>query len=314
MNQNTKHIPVMKKELIDSLKIQKNGIYIDSTFGMGGHSTAILKKLGKNGKLYAIDQDVNSVLIGRKIQDKRFYIKHDSFSRILNYAKSEKIINKVDGILFDLGISSSQIEDYKRGFSFKKNGPLDMRMNQTCGIKASDWIVQASTKKIIFVLKKFGEERFAKKIAYAIKDYNRTKKITETLELVNIINKAIPKKNAFKHPARRTFQAIRIYINQELKAISNALEDSLKILKPGGRITVISFHSLEDRIIKKFMVKHSVKASVPYGMPITEKEIDKLKICKLKIIHRILPTYEEIQKNPKSRSSILRTAELKKYE
>ncbi|QFQ32064.1 16S rRNA (cytosine(1402)-N(4))-methyltransferase RsmH [Buchnera aphidicola] len=314
MNQNIKHIPVMKKELIESLKIEENGIYIDSTFGMGGHSLEILKKLGEKGKLYAIDKDFNSVLIGKKIQDKRFYITHNNFSKILNYARSEKIIKKVDGILFDLGISSLQIEDYKRGFSFKRNGPLDMRMNQTCGITASDWIFQANTEKIIFVLKNFGEERFAKKIAYAIKDYNRKKKITETLELVNIINKAIPKKNIFKHPARRTFQAIRIYINQELEEIKNALEDSLKILKPGGRITVISFHSLEDRIIKKFMIKHSSKASVPYGMPITEKEIDKLKICKLKIIHRILPTCEEIQKNPKSRSSILRTAELKKHE
>ncbi|QCI18209.1 16S rRNA (cytosine(1402)-N(4))-methyltransferase RsmH [Buchnera aphidicola (Aphis nasturtii)] len=314
MNQNIKHIPVMKKELIKSLKIQENGIYIDSTFGMGGHAIEILKKLGKDGKLYAIDKDLNSILIGNKIKDKRFSIIHDNFSKILNYAKSNKIIRKVDGILFDLGVSSSQILDYKRGFSFKQNGPLDMRMNQTCGITASNWIVQASAEKIIFVLKNFGEERFAKKIAYAIKDYNRKKKITETLELVNIIKKAIPKKNIFKHPARRTFQAIRIYINQELEEISNALEESLKILKPGGRITVISFHSLEDRIIKKFMLKHSMRAKIPYGMPITEKEIEKLKICKLKIINRMLPTYEEIQKNPKSRSAILRTAELKKYE
>ncbi|QFQ32405.1 16S rRNA (cytosine(1402)-N(4))-methyltransferase RsmH [Buchnera aphidicola (Aphis fabae)] len=314
MNQNIKHIPVMTKELIDSLKIQKNGIYIDSTFGMGGHSIEILKKLGKDGKLYAIDKDLNSVLIGKKIKDKRFCITHDNFSKILNYAKSKKIIGKVDGILFDLGVSSLQIEDYKRGFSFKRNGPLDMRMNQTCGITASDWIFKSDIKKIIFVLKTFGEERFAKKIAYAIKDYNRKKKIKETLELVNVIKKAIPIKNIFKHPARRTFQAIRIYINQELEEIKNALEDVLTILKPGGRITVISFHSLEDRIIKKFMIKHSMKAQIPYGMPITEKEIEKLKLCKLKIINRLFPTDEEIQKNSRSRSSILRTAELKKYE
>ncbi len=314
MNQNIKHIPVMTKELIDSLQIQDNGIYIDTTFGLGGHSIEILKKLGKNGKLYAIDKDLNSVLIGKKITDQRFCIIHDSFSKILNYAKSNKIVGKVDGILFDLGVSSLQIEDYKRGFSFKKNGPLDMRMNQTCGITASDWINKSDTKKIIFVLKKFGEERFAKKIAHEIKDYKRKKKIKETLELVNIIKKSIPIKNIFKHPARRTFQAIRIYINQELEEIQSALEDTLKILKPGGRITVISFHSLEDRIIKKFMTKHSTKAQIPCGMAITEKEIKKLKICKLKIINRLFPTYEEIQKNPRSRSSILRTAELKKYE
>lgn len=314
MNQNIKHIPVMTEELIASLKIQENGIYIDSTFGMGGHSIEILKKIGKNGKLYAIDKDLNSVAIGNKIKDKRFCIIHENFSKIFNYAQSKKIIGKVDGILFDLGISSLQIEDQKRGFSFKKNGPLDMRMNQHCGITASDWIFKSDVKKIIFVLKSFGEERFSKKIAYAIKDYNKTKKITETLELVKIIKKAIPMRNIFKHPARRTFQALRIYINQELEEIKNALEDVLKILKPGGRITVISFHSLEDRIIKQFMKKHSTKAMIPYGMPITEKEIEQLKVCKLKIINRLLPTCKEIEKNSKSRSAILRTAELIKYE
>ncbi|QCI18774.1 16S rRNA (cytosine(1402)-N(4))-methyltransferase RsmH [Buchnera aphidicola] len=314
MTENITHIPVMTKELIESLKIKKDGIYIDSTFGMGGHSIEILKTLGKNGKLYSIDRDFKSILIGNKIQDKRFCIIHGTFSKILNYAKSKKIIKKVDGILFDLGVSSLQIEDYKRGFSFKKNGPLDMRMNQSCGITASDWIYKSDAKKIMFVLKNFGEERFSKKIAYAIKNYSKTKKITETLELVSIIKKAIPIKSIFKHPARRTFQAIRIYINQELEEIKNALEDSLKILKPGGRIVVISFHSLEDRIVKKFMLKHSMKAIIPYGMPITEKKIEKLKVCKLKIINRLLPTYEEIKTNPRSRSSILRTAELKKYE
>ncbi|WP_343154451.1 16S rRNA (cytosine(1402)-N(4))-methyltransferase RsmH [Buchnera aphidicola (Aphis aurantii)] len=309
MNQNIKHIPVMTKEVIKSLKIQENGIYIDSTFGMGGHSCEILKKLGKNGKLYAIDKDFNSIFIANQIQDQRFFILHDTFSNILNYARSKKIIGNVDGILFDLGVSSLQIEDCKRGFSYKKNGPLDMRMNQNFGMTASDWISKSDVKEIIFVLKNFGEERFAKKIAYAIKDYNQTKKITKTLELVNIIKKATPKKNMYKHPAKRTFQAIRIYINQELEEIKYALESSLKILKPGGRITVISFHSLEDRITKQFMIKHSMKAQIPHGMPITEKKRDKLKICKLKIINRLLPTIEEIQKNPRSRSSVLRTAE-----
>ena len=191
MNQNIKHIPVMTKELIESLKIKKNGIYIDSTFGMGGHSIEILKKLGKDGKLYAIDKDLNSILIGNNIKDKRLCIIHDDFSKILNHAKSKNIIGKVDGILFDLGISSLQIEDYTRGFSFKQNGPLDIRMNQNCGITASDWIFKSDTKKIIYILKNFGEERFAKKIAYSIKNYSKTKKITETLELVNIITKKI---------------------------------------------------------------------------------------------------------------------------
>ncbi|CAL4321420.1 Ribosomal RNA small subunit methyltransferase H [Buchnera aphidicola (Protaphis terricola)] len=307
---NIEHIPVMKKESIKSLNIKKNGIYIDGTFGMGGHSTEILKKLGKDGKLYAMDKDFNSVLIAKKIKDIRFNIFHDDFSNILNFSKSQNIIGKVNGILFDLGMSSYQIEDSKRGFSFKKNGPLDMRMNQKIGITASDWIDKSDIKKIAFVLKNFGEERFAKKIAYAIKNYNKKKKITETFELVDIIKRTIPSKNRFKHPARRTFQAIRIYINQELEEIKKALKDILKILKPGGRIVILSFHSLEDRIVKNFMIKNSTKLMIPYGIPITEKEIKKLQICKLKIINRILPNNKEIQKNPRSRSSILRTAEL----
>lgn len=311
MNQTIKHISVMKKELIESLKIKKNGIYIDGTFGMGGHSIAILKKLGQEGKLYSIDRDPNSVFIGNQIKDKRFHIIHENFSKILSYAKYKNIIGKVNGILFDLGTSSLQIEDEKRGFSFKKNGPLDMRMNPNCGISASDWLFKSDMKEIYFVLKNFGEERFSKRIAYAIKNYCKTKKIKSTFELVEIIKKATPIKNKFKHPARRTFQAIRIYINQELEEIKQGLENTLQILKPGGRLSIITFHSLEDRIVKNFMIKNSKKATVPYGLPITENQLNKLKTCKLKIINRIFPTLKEIKKNSRSRSSVLRIAELK---
>lgn len=311
MKQKIKHIPVMKEELIKSLKIKKNGIYIDTTFGMGGHSNEILKKLGKEGKLYSIDKDPNSIFIGKKIKDERFDIVHENFSNVLNYAKNKNIIGKVNGILFDLGVSSLQIEDKKRGFSFQKNGPLDMRMNPNYGISASDWLFKSSIKTISFILKNFGEERFSKRIAYAIKNYCKIKKITSTFELVDIIKKATPIKNKFKHPARRTFQAIRIYINQEFEEIKKGLENTLKILKPGGRLAIISFHSLEDKIVKNFMMHHSKKATVPYGLPITEKKIKKLKKCKLKIINRFLPTLEEIKKNPRARSSILRIAELK---
>lgn len=311
MNHIIKHIPVMKEELIRSLKIQENGIYIDSTFGSGGHSYEILKKLGKDGRLYSIDRDPIAFSIGKNIQDMRFHIVHKNFSKLLDYAKNEKIAGKVNGIIFDLGVSSLQIDDCKRGFSFKKDGPLDMRMNPESGISASEWLFKSHVDEISFVLKNFGEERFSKKIAYAIKKTSKIKKITSTLELASIIKKAIPIKNKFKHPARRSFQAIRIYINQELKEIEAALESTLKILKPGGRISILSFHSLEDRIVKKFMIKNSKKAIVPYGMPITEKQLNNLKICKLKIINRILPTKNEISNNPRARSSILRTAEMK---
>jgi len=302
----------MKEELIRSLKIKKNGIYIDSTFGMGGHSNEILNNLGRDGKLYSIDRDPISFSIGKNIKDSRFHIINENFSKLLEYARNKKIVGKVNGIIFDLGMSSLQIDNDKRGFSFKKDGPLDMRMNPNCGISASDWLFKSNIQDIASVLKNFGEERFSKKIAHAIKKVNKTKKITSTLELSNIIRKAIPIKNKFKHPARRSFQAIRIYINQELEEIQKALESTLKILKPGGRISVLSFHSLEDRIIKRFMIKNSTKAMVPYGMPIMEQQLNKLKKCKLKIIKRILPTQKEINNNPRARSSILRIAEIQK--
>ncbi|QCI19795.1 MAG: 16S rRNA (cytosine(1402)-N(4))-methyltransferase RsmH [Buchnera aphidicola (Brevicoryne brassicae)] len=311
MNRTLKHIPVMKKELIQSLKIHKNGIYIDSTFGAGGHSNEILKNLGKNGKLYSLDRDPISISIGKNIKDSRFHIIHERFSNLLNYAKNEKIIGKVNGIIFDLGVSSIQIDDHKRGFSFKKNGPLDMRMNPNHGISASDWLFKSDIKTIALVLKNFGEEFFSKKIAFAIKNRNKIQKITSTKELSDIIKKSIPMKNKFKHPAKRTFQAIRIYINKELEEIKKALDSTLEILKPGGRISVISFHSLEDRIVKQFMIKNSRRAIVPYGMPITEEKLNKLNESKLKIISRILPTKNEIKNNPRARSSILRTAEKK---
>ncbi|AEO08581.1 16S rRNA m4C1402 methyltransferase [Buchnera aphidicola str. Ak (Acyrthosiphon kondoi)] len=311
MNNTLKHIPVMKKELIHSLKIKKNGIYIDSTFGTGGHSHEILKKLGKDGKLYSIDKDPIAFSIGKNIKDSRFHIINENFSKLLDYAKKKKIVGQVNGIIFDLGISSLQIDNHKRGFSFKKDGPLDMRMNPNHGIPASEWLFKSNVEEIAFVLKTFGEERFSKKIAYSIKKISQKKKITSTLELANIIKKSIPIKNKFKHPARRSFQAIRIYINQELEEIKKALESTLKILKPGGRVSILSFHSLEDRIVKKFMIKNSIKAIVPYGMPITEKQLNKLKKCKLKIISRLLPTQNEINDNPRARSSILRVAEVR---
>ncbi|QCI22094.1 16S rRNA (cytosine(1402)-N(4))-methyltransferase RsmH [Buchnera aphidicola] len=314
MNNKIKHIPVMMEESIQSLQINKNGIYIDSTFGMGGHSNEILKNLGKNGKLYALDKDPNSVSIGKKIKDARFCIIHETFSNLLHYAKCKKIIGKVNGIIFDLGVSSLQIDDNKRGFSFKNDGPLDMRMNPNYGISASDWLFKSDVKTIARVLKNFGEEIFSQKIARSINYRNKIKKITSTRELSEIIKKSIPMKNRFKHPAKRSFQAIRIHINKELEELKQSLDSTLKILKSGGRISIISFHSLEDRIVKQFMVKHSKKAIVPHGVPITEEQLNKLKKPQLKIINRIFPTKYEVKNNPRSRSSILRTAEKNKNE
>ncbi|WP_343128755.1 16S rRNA (cytosine(1402)-N(4))-methyltransferase RsmH [Buchnera aphidicola (Kurisakia onigurumii)] len=303
------HISVLSTESIKQLKIKKNGIYIDATFGYGGHSNLILKKLNQYGKLFSIDKDPESIKFSKKIKDPKFNIIHDNFSNIYKLSIKYNIEKKIDGILLDLGISTPQINTPERGFSFKIDGPLDMRMNPNYGISAADWIANATENELSSVIKNFGEERFHKKIAYHIFQRKKIKPIRRTIELSEIITKIISHKKRKKHPATKTFQAIRIYINKELEEIKKVLKNSLKILKKGGRLVVISFHSLEDRIVKKFMNKYGKKPSIPRGLPITEHQIDKFKKIKLKIIKKIKPTTIEILKNPKSRSAILRVAE-----
>jgi len=304
-----KHIPVLLNESIKFLNIKKNGIYIDGTFGNGGHSVKILDHLGIKGVLYAIDRDPYAILSAKNIHDTRFNIIHDVFSRIPDYAKEKNIVGKVNGILLDLGTSLSQINNANRGFSFMHDGPLDMRMNPKIGISASQWLKTAKEKEIAFILKNFGEERFSKKIAHNIYYKNKINPITTTKELASIITKSIPLYNKFKHPATRSFQAIRIHINNEIEEIKTILKYVINLLIPGGRLLVISFHSIEDRIVKKFMIENSKTAQLPIGLPITEEQIKKIKIVKLKIIKKILPSKEEIIKNFKARSAVLRIAE-----
>lgn len=269
----------------------------------------MLKKIGAKGKLYAIDIDPNSKKEADKISDRRFNFYNGSFSEVISSLKKEKIINKVDGILLDLGVSSLQLNNPKRGFSYVYDGPLDMRMNQNVGITASMWLLKNKEKKIADVLKKFGEERYAKKIARSIVAKNRISPITRTKELSEIIKKNRPF-NKFKHPARCSFQAIRIYLNQELTELKKVLNNSLKILSSKGRLAVISFHSLEDRIVKRFFVNHSKKSfSIPKTLPLTEKQIKKFKKNDFKIIGRIFPSLNEIKKNYRSHSAILRIVE-----
>ncbi|WP_343188353.1 16S rRNA (cytosine(1402)-N(4))-methyltransferase RsmH [Buchnera aphidicola (Ceratoglyphina bambusae)] len=307
------HVSVLLKEVIKNLKIKKNGIYIDCTFGLGGHSKNILKKIKKNGFLYSFDKDPNTLKFSKKIENKNFHFINDSFENLLKYTKKFNITKKVNGILLDLGISKNQIYDKKRGFSFTLDGPLDMRINQNIGISAEEWINKSSEKDICKILKKFGEERFSKNIAKSIIKHRRKKKIKRTLELSKIINNVISNKNRKKNPSTRSFQAIRIYINKELKSIKKILKDSLKILAPNGRLLVISFNSLEDKIIKKFMKENSMNLNIPIKLPITNKEVKKLNYNKqLKILKKIKPKKKEIKKNPSSRSAILRVAILKK--
>ncbi|MCW5197761.1 16S rRNA (cytosine(1402)-N(4))-methyltransferase RsmH [Buchnera aphidicola] len=305
------HIPVLLKQSIKSLKIIENGVYIDATFGSGAHTKAILNKLNFHGKLYALDKDPNSINIAKKIQDHRFTFISDSFSNIKKYCKKLNIIKKVNGILLDLGISSIQLDDPNRGFSFKKDGPLDMRINQKNGLSAAQLLMQSKKEKIQKILKKYGEERFSKKIAYNIDKQNKIKPILKTSELYNLILKSTPYQK--KNPARRSFQAIRIYLNNELKELKNVLSCITKILSIGGILSVISFHSLEDKIIKKFLFQNSQKIpNIPKNIPLTYQELKKMNKNKrkFKIFKKIFPTKKEILKNSRCRSAILRSAKL----
>ncbi|QJC30338.1 16S rRNA (cytosine(1402)-N(4))-methyltransferase RsmH [Enterobacteriaceae endosymbiont of Neohaemonia nigricornis] len=306
------HIPVLLKEAIKNLNIKHNGIYIDATYGCGGHTYAILQKLGPLGKVYAIDRD-NCTIIQNKIHDKRIIYIYDNFSNLQNICCKYNILGKVDGILFDLGLSSFQLNNPDRGFSFMLNGPLDMRMNQKDNITAYTFLKNINQDKLSHILKIYGEERFHKKIAIKIKKYISFNNLNSTHDLSNIIRSTIfLNKKYNKHPATRTFQAIRIVINNELEELKQALYHTLKILKIGGILSVISFHSLEDRIVKKFMTKYSKINDDFLKIPFNILEINNfnnIKYIKLKIINRVFPNKDEIFLNPRSRSAILRIAQ-----
>ncbi|MDG6897732.1 16S rRNA (cytosine(1402)-N(4))-methyltransferase [Actinobacillus delphinicola] len=308
------HFTVLLKEAVDGLAIIPNGTYIDGTFGRGGHSRFILSQLGQNGRLIGIDRDPRAIAEAQRIQDPRFQIEHNTFSSIYQICEKENLIGKVNGILLDLGVSSPQLDEADRGFSFMKDGPLDMRMDTTQGQSASEWLQNVSVEDLAWVLKTFGEERFAKRIAQAIVSFNQqarqnnTPPLTRTLQLAQLIADAVPFKDKHKHPATRSFQAIRIYINAELDELEKVLQDALAVLAPEGRLSIISFHSLEDRMVKHFMRKQAKGIEIPKGLPIRESEIDRQQ--QLKVVGKaIKPTEEEIAQNPRSRSAVLRVGE-----
>ena len=310
MSDNPKHITVLLNEAVEGLAIDPNGIYIDGTFGRGGHSRLILSQLGEKGRLIAIDRDPRAIAEAETIKDPRFQIVHGAFSAIPEICQQLELVGKINGILLDLGVSSPQLDEAERGFSFMRDGPLDMRMDTTKGLSAMEWLAQVSVEDLAWVLKEFGEERFAKKIAQAVVSYNKSapEKISRTLELANIVANAVPFKDKHKHPATRTFQAIRIFINSELDELEKILNSAIRVLAPQGRLSIISFHSLEDRMVKQFMRKHSKGESVPKGLPILESELNKN--IPLKTIGKaIMPTDAEIEANPRSRSAVLRIAE-----
>ncbi|KTS35852.1 16S rRNA (cytosine(1402)-N(4))-methyltransferase RsmH [Pantoea dispersa] len=309
MQENFKHTTVLLDEAVNGLNIREDGIYIDGTFGRGGHSRLILSQLGAHGQLLAIDRDPQAIAAAAEIKDPRFSIVHGPFSALAEYVEERGLTGKIDGVLLDLGVSSPQLDDAERGFSFMRDGPLDMRMDPTRGQSAAEWLQSAEEADIAFVLKTYGEERFAKRIARAIVERNREQPMMRTKELADLIAAATPVKDKFKHPATRSFQAIRIWINSELEEIDIALKGALTVLAPGGRLSIISFHSLEDRLVKRFMRDQSRGPQVPAGIPMTESQLKALGGRELKTLGKLIPGEAEVKDNPRARSSVLRIAE-----
>ena len=303
------HITVLLQEAVDALRIKPSGIYIDGTFGSGGHSQLILEKLEENGRLIAFDKDISAVNIGQSIKKTNFQIIHSRFSRIKQVLQ-ELGVSQVDGVLLDLGVSSLQLEDISRGFSFRLNGPLDMRMDTSEGQTATEWIASVSERHLREVIKNYGEERFAKQIARAIVATRSRQPIITTLQLAEIVAKAVRPSKQNQNPATRTFQAIRIYLNQELKELSLILPECMGLLKQGGRLVVISFHSLEDRVVKRFMRDASYPDKLPRKLPIRDEDIQRHICPKLTLVGKaVRPKETEIAVNPRARSAIMRVAE-----
>ena len=310
MTEEFSHLTVLLDEALDGLGIKPDGIYIDGTFGRGGHSRALLSQLGPHGRLYAIDRDPTAIAAAQPmLADPRFSIIAGPFSQLETYVAELGLTGQIDGVLLDLGVSSPQLDDAERGFSFMREGPLDMRMDPTSGRSAAEWLAVADVDEIAWVLKTFGEENWAVHIARSIVADRDTTPFETTKQLADLIARVTRSKERNKHPATRSFQAIRIYINSELEEIEQALLGSLAVLKPGsGRLSVISFHSLEDRIVKRFIKKQSKGDEHPPGLPLTEEQLNKNRTLK-SVGKAIKPSKDEIDRNPRSRSSVLRIAQ-----
>jgi 16S rRNA (cytosine1402-N4)-methyltransferase len=308
------HVSVLLQESVDALAISADGIYLDATFGRGGHTRAILAKLSATGRVIALDRDPTAIAAAQSLlADPRFQIIHTPFSQLGEVLAEQQLLGQLDGILFDLGVSSPQLDDAERGFSFMREGPLDMRMDTSRGPTAADFLNSASADEIAFVLREYGEERFAWRIAQAVVAQRAEQPLRTTRELAELISKAVPFKDKHKHPATRSFQGIRIHINGELDEIEQALEAAVAGLKPSGRLVVISFHSLEDRLVKRFMRGKSQAKALPKGMPLRNDQIERSETLQL-IGKAIMPSAAEIQANPRCRSSVLRIAARLAYE
>jgi len=301
------HTPVLLAEVIHGLHLQADGIYMDCTFGRGGHSRALLAELGPRARVLAMDRDAQAVEAGRALpaEDSRVTVEHANFTRIGALAAEHQVTGRVNGMLFDLGVSSPQLSDAARGFGFQDDGPLDMRMDVRVGESAAQWLARASAEDITLVIRRYGEERFAKRIARAIVTKRVERPIETTRQLADIVVAAQPRTGARRHPATRTFQAIRIHINDELAALESALEQVPDILAAEGRLAVISFPSLEDRRVKRFMRARSRGPVVPKGMPVAPAGPEPV----LRTVGRaIRASADEVHANPRARSAVLRIA------
>jgi len=302
------HRPVLLQEAVEGLAVRADGVYVDGTFGRGGHSRAILAQLGPEGRLIALDRDPEAYAAGRILagNETRFTIYRAAFSMLERIATEAGVSGRVDGVLLDIGVSSAQLDDPGRGFSFIQAGPLDMRMDPESGESAAVWLNRAAEQDIVEVLFTLGEERHARRIAKAIVATRAESPITDTLQLAEIIGRAAPRTERHKHPATRSFQAIRIFINRELEELTSCLEQCLKVLAPAGRLAVISFHSLEDRIVKRFIRDH-VRGSAPDPRAPWLEPARKPDLINIgKAIHA---SEEEVRENPRARSAVLRVAE-----
>ena len=301
-------MPVLLDPVIAGLNLREDGLYIDGTFGRGGHSLAILNRLGDAGRLLAIDRDPQAIATAADAlkSDPRFELTQGEFSELKEYAIKRNLLGKVDGLLLDLGVSSPQLDEAERGFSFQSDGPLDMRMDPTSGSSAADWLANVKERDLRKVLFEFGEERFAARIARAIVAARAVQPIRRTAELAKIVSEAVPSRGQKRHPATKTFQAIRIRVNDELQQLEQVLRASTDLLRPGGRLCVISFHSLEDRRVKRFMREASRVAAPWRGLP----EIPEEHRPPFRLIGKMISaTDEEIEMNVRSRSARLRVAE-----
>ena len=300
------HVTVLLEEAVDALAIKADGIYVDATFGRGGHSRRILSELNEKGRLVAVDRDPQAIAAGAAIDDPRFLLVHRAFGELAE-AADEAGVSEVDGVLFDVGVSSPQIDDGERGFSFRYDAPLDMRMDTTQGETAAEWLARAEIRDITEVIRNYGEERFAFQIAKKVVAARLEQPIVTTGQFAALVRETVRTREPGQDPATRSFQALRIHINQELRQLEVALPQALGLLKPGGRLVVISFHSLEDRIVKNFMRNESIADDLPKGLPLRADQLPK---PKLRLIGKpVKPSAAEIGANPRARSAVMRVAE-----